>query len=165
MNDSIGCHTACVVELVGEQWLADAGYPVYAPIQIDPLRETQASSAWLDYTLTPAGPDEYTVTQSPHARPYAFTLINKSVTAARYRAATLDDYGEQGLFLGRLIVLRVVDGKVQRFDSSQETNAVEVFVRGSKHEETLGDDPAAALSARFGVNLRVLREAFAALRG
>ncbi len=165
MKDSIGCHTACVIELGGEQWLADAGYPVYAPLKIDPVRETRASSPWLDYSLTPAGPDEYTVTQTPHARPYAFTLINTPVTAARYRAATLDDYGEQGLFLSRLIVLRVVDGKVQRFDSSQETNAVEVFERGRKHEEALGDDPAAALSARFGLNLRILREAFAALRG
>ncbi len=165
MKDSIGCHTACVVALGGEQWLVDAGYPVYAPLRIDPLRETQARSAWLDYSLTPVGPDEYIVTQSPHARPYAFTLINKPVSIARYRAATLDDYGEQGLFLSRLIVLRVVHGRVQRFDSSQETNAVEVFERGRKHEEALGDDPAAALSARFGISQRVLREAFAVLRG
>ncbi|HRA55329.1 MAG TPA: arylamine N-acetyltransferase [Thermoflexales bacterium] len=165
MSESIGCHTACVVEWGGEQWLADAGYPVYAPLRIDPLGETQASSPWMDYSLTPAGPDEYIVTQSPHARPYAFTLINKPVSIARYRAATIDDYGEQGLFLSRIIVLRASPGHVQRFDSSQETNAVEVFEGGQKREEALGDDPAAALSARFGVNLRVLREAFAALRG
>lgn len=163
MKDSVGCHTACVIELDGESWIADAGYPVYAPIRIDPGAPTTALSRWMTYTLTPAGAGEYVLTQAPHPKPYAFNFINRPVTDARYRAATLNDYGQDGLFLSRVILVRVVDGRPCRFDSNAWPPALEVFEHGRVHEERLGDDKVDVLSARFQISARVLREAFTAL--
>lgn len=163
MRDSIGCHTASVVTLDDQAWLADVGYPVYTTLKIDPARETRAASPWMNYALRPAGPDEYVVTQSPHPKDYVFNLINRPVTDARYRAATLNDYAEQGLFLSRIILVRVIDGHPQRFDSSASPQVIETFVDGVKREEPLVGDPATTLSSRFGVHAHVLQEAFAAL--
>lgn len=163
MNDSVGCHTACVVRLDGESWLADAGYPVYAPIRINPGAPTSARSPWMAYTLTPSGPSEFVLTQAPHPKPYAFNFIDRPVSDARYRAATLNDYGEEGLFLSRIILVRVVGGRPHRFDSNAWPHTLEVFDHGHNHEERLGDDKIDVLSACFQISPRVLRAAFAAL--
>ena len=40
MVDLIGCHTAIVVRFGNENWLVDAGYPLYAPLQLRPNQPT-----------------------------------------------------------------------------------------------------------------------------
>ncbi len=161
MHEHVGCHTALVVHLDGQDWLVDMGYPLYVPVRIDATQTTTAASPQMGYTLTPAGPQRYTVEQQPHPKPYAFTLDTTPVDSRPYWRATCADYDSQGLFLNRVIIHKIVDERTWRFDSQEQPYCLQTFEHGTRTDHALAADPSAQLSAHFGMARSIIAKALA----
>ena len=141
MNESVGCHTATVIELDGQEWLADAGFPVHVPVQLDPTRVTESPSEWMTYSAhpLPSLPDHvFTIERSAHPTPYCFTVHNTPVADADYRAATARDYGPAGLFLREVIINKVVDDQLWRFSSRDPHPNIHTFANGQRVDHRIG---------------------------
>lgn len=119
MGDSIGCHTAIVIILDGHKWLVDVGLPLYALLPMSSRGVMHRSSPFLHYTVRPDGRSHYQIEQRPHPKPIAFTLIDEPVDEATYRAATEDDYGENGHFLDFVIINKVINNQPWRFNMAE----------------------------------------------
>ena len=166
MNEHIGCHTATVIELDGAQWLADAGFPVHVPLQLNPKQQTQSESNWMTYTARPLPNHVFMIERPAHPNPYCFTVHNTSIADADYRAATLRDYGPNGLFLREVIINKVVDDQLWRFSSRDPQPSLHTFVDGQRVDHPIGvhghpqhEEIAHAVAAKFGIDEATLREA------
>lgn len=167
MGESVGCHTACVIELASARYLVDVGIPLHVPVPLDATQATQAEGPHHAYTITPEAANRFTVTRDRHPRPYIFTLIDEPVPDADYRAATTADYGPDGLFLDRMIITRIVDGRVWRFGSDSQPRQIEAFSKeGHKTYYLLGDDDdvtAKRVARHFGMDADITGAALGAL--
>lgn len=167
MNDVIGCHSAIVIRLEGEKYLVDVGLPVHQPLRLDSTQRTERESPYHTYYATPQV-GMYEITRDRHPRPYCFTLVDRPLSDEDYRATVTHDYTEDGLFLDRVIVVRVVDGKVHRFTAEGVPYHIESFEEGDKTYIYLGDDldyVARRVSEKFGVDLDIMRGALRITEG
>jgi arylamine N-acetyltransferase len=163
MGDSTGCHSALVVSLQGEEWLVDVGIPVFAPILVDPARSTSAQSPFHSYVLEPSGVGAYRLTRDRHPRPYVYDFRATPVSERAYRAAVEGDYDlRTGLFLDRVVLNKVIGGIQQRFSSLESPLRIQSFRSGVESHEELGEDPAAELAVRFGLEASILSVALGA---
>jgi N-acetyltransferase len=162
MNQTIGCHTAIVVEIGDQRFLVDAGYPIYGALPLDPQRATVCETPYLTFEAEPIGAGEYLITNRPHPKPYMFNLIDRPIDDATYRAATIADYGPGGFFLNRVILRKVIDGCIWRFDSNLP-RVLEQFRAGERIEHPLDDAPAPQLSRRFQISEPIVAAALASL--
>jgi arylamine N-acetyltransferase len=161
MGDSIGCHTAIVIILEGEKWLVDAGLPLHTPIPLDPGRVTQRKSPFFLYTVTPEAQNVFRVDRSPHPLPYAFTLVDRPVTRSTYRASTVKDYDQNGHFLDRVIVNRVVGDRLWRFNAGEKPWRLDSFVWGERSQHPIMGRPAPAVARRFQMDEKMIEMALA----
>ena len=130
MGDSIGCHAAIVILLGGQKYLADITIPVHAAIHIDSRKMVKRRTALFDYTLRPASENKYEVERSHRPSKNLFSLIDIPVNLPDYLAIVEDDYTEvSGRFLQSVVMVKVVDEKVQRFFSDQKPYKLESFDR------------------------------------
>ncbi|MCB8987953.1 MAG: arylamine N-acetyltransferase [Ardenticatenaceae bacterium] len=159
MGETVGCHTAIVAQLEGLNWLVDAGFPLYAPLLIDPQGTVGRASRWQQYTVRPDGRARYQIERAPHPKPNAFTLIDEPVSDAAYRAAATADYGPNGLFLDRVIINKVVNGRPYRYNAAENRDQMESFSGGRRIEHALDGDPVTAVAAHFQMDAGVLRAA------
>ena len=159
MGDSIGCHTAIVLMLDGSKWLVDAGLPLHAPLPLNPSGVTGRRSPFFRYSVKPEGAGCYEIERNPHPLPYAFTLVDRPVSDAIYRAATAADYGENGLFLDRVIVNRVIGERLWRFNAGERPWRFDTFTWGEREEHIIVGDPSASVAQRFGMKKEVITNA------
>jgi hypothetical protein len=159
MGETIGCHTAIIIHLDGAKWLVDAGLPVYQPVQVNPDEVTQRSTPFLNFTVKPDGGSRYQIERAPHPVLNAFTLLDKPIDAETYLAATTADYGEKGFFLDRVLINKVINDRVYRFNSEESTTQLEHFWRGEKFVDELPDDGGTAVARHFGMDETVVRKA------
>ncbi len=164
MGRDIGVHTAVVVRIGTTKWLVDVGMPLYGPLPFSPAAPTTARAPFHTYTVTPEVRDSYTITRDRHPNPYCFTLRDQPIPDANYRTATAADYGPRGLFLDRVILLKVVGGRISRFDSAAAEPGLESFGNSGRTLQPLPDDPADALAAHFRTDAATIRAALAAVR-
>ncbi len=167
MNESIGCHTATIIFLDGQKYLVDVGLPIYAPLLISENQPTQTQSTFHTYTVMPQGNDTYEISRDQHPRPYCFTLQDIPVNEVDYRAVTTNDYGDDGLFLDRVIINLVVNGVQWRF-GSETPYQLEKFVDGDKSYYLLGDDlksVAHQVGKKFEIDEDIIFNALTALEG
>lgn len=168
MGASVGVHSAIIVLLDGAKWLVDVGMPLYAPLPLDPAHPTTADGDFHTYTATPKGDDTYAITRDRHPNPYCFTLRDRPIPDAAYGEATSRDYGPDGLFLDRVILLKVVGGRIWRFDSAAAARCIEAFENGERtvHPLPHGATPALAdaLATHFRVDAATIRAALAAVQ-
>jgi len=164
MGDSIGCHTAIILLVDGMKWLVDAGYPLYAPLPISPHGVMHRATAFMSYAVYPEGDAVYQVEQQPHPNPNAFTLIDAPIADAAYRAATTADYGPDGFFLDRIVVNKVVDGTLWRFNSTEKPWRLNRFQNGARVDVDIIGDAATAVARHFQMDEAVVQTAFAALQ-
>jgi arylamine N-acetyltransferase len=166
MYDYVGCHTAAVVQLDGGQWMADAGFPVLAPLQLDPRQTTRATSRWLSYTALPQPNHVFVLERAPHPKPYMFTVHNRPIADADYRAATTNDYGPNGLFLQEVNINKVVDGALWRFSTRELPLHLETFAGEQRIDIPIQgdegdlDQAAHVIALKFGMDEPTVREAF-----
>jgi arylamine N-acetyltransferase len=163
MKTTTGCHTAAIIRLNGDRWLADADFPVHAPLPLSPSSATHRATPYMTYTAQPDGADRYEITRARHPAPYCFTLIDRPVPDAPYRAATTQDYGPSGLFLHEVIVTRVVDGCIWRFASHERPERLACFQDGTRTDHPIEGDVAEAVARRFGMDAGVVEAALAAV--
>lgn len=164
MGDHAACHTAIVLELAGRRWLVDAGYPLYAALPLEPSQASERASELLTYTARPVAPGEYLIENRPHPTPYVFNLIDRPVADADYcRAATADYHPSDGLFLKRIVIRKVADGRIWRFDSDARPFHLQAFHAGERADQPISGNLASALNQRFGIDQAVLTNALAAL--
>lgn len=164
MGEARGCHTAIIVRLGGQRWLVDVGMPLYLPVPLNPAAPTQRRTAHHTYIATPldSAGHHYMITRDRHPRPDCFTLIDHPVADEVYRAATTADYGADGLFLDRVVINRVVEGVIWRFDGVSAPYHLESFRNGDKTYHLLGHDHRSivpTVAGRFGMDAALLREA------
>lgn len=165
MGEQVGCHTAIVIGLDGQQWLVDVGLPIYAALPLDESQPMHRATPILTYHTVPIGAGKFEIERSPHPRPNCFTLINRPIEPVAYHAATTRDYGDGGLFLDRVVINKVVDGEVWRFNSSEQPLHLEQFIKGERVDHVLeGDFDAvgAVVGRRFGIAAEIVQ---AALKG
>ncbi|VAW32843.1 hypothetical protein MNBD_CHLOROFLEXI01-4254 [hydrothermal vent metagenome] len=161
MGESIGCHTAIIILLDGQKWLADAGLPICVPLPISNRGVIHRSSPFLHYIIRPNGRSRYQIERRPHPRQIAFTLIDTPVDDATYRAATAADYGEDSLFLDVVIVNKIIHNQAWRFNMAEWPWRLNRFEWGQRFDTELEGDAATAVAKHFGLDTAVVQQAFA----
>ena len=159
MGETVGCHTAIVLEIEGQRWLADAGLPLYAALPISDEEPLQRETPFHTYTVRPDGRRRFQIERDRHPKPNCFTLIDQPVPEAVYRKATIADYGPRGLFLDRVIINKVIEDVPWRFNSGEQPLRLESFSNGQKEDILLGDNVAAELAQHFAMDEELLRRA------
>jgi hypothetical protein len=164
MGDTVGCHTACIIEADGERWLVDAGLPLHVPVPLDADKTTEAVSPYLTYSAVPSGEQRFQIERAPHPHPNCFTLLDTPIDEDSYRAATIADYDVNGLFLDKIIVNKVVDGNLCRFNGTERPYHIQRFV-DSDRTDTVFDDQSANNAAEqvaqfFTIDQTMLKQAF-----
>jgi len=138
MGDTRGCHAAIVILLNGKKYLVDITIPVYAAVCIDPQKTVKRRTALFDYTLRPVSENKYDVERSHRPGKNLFTLIDVPVSLPDYLAIVEYDYNEvTGRFLKGVVMVKVVDGKAQRFFSDQKPYKLESFDRAGRTEKII----------------------------
>lgn len=164
MGAAVGCHSAIVVTLAGQKYLVDVGYPLHAVPPLCDDGATTAENAIMDYTVEPLGESRYAIWRELEPRGSAFQLNDSAVSAADYRAIGIHDYRHNGgQFLNEVVIHKVVDDQLWRFNSGEKPWRLQQFVHGERRDHTLGDDPAAELARKFGIARAVVAEALAVL--
>ena len=161
MGETTGCHTAIVVRLEGARWLVDAGFPVYTPLQLLGDAPIEGWSPYQTYTLEPLPDRRYELWRAPHPSPYCFTLLDRPVPDADYRAATTRDYGRGGLFLDQVIVTKVVDGQIWRFASRERPYQLVTFHGGERTDHPIDGDVAETVGRHFRIDAEIVWTALA----
>ncbi|MFZ4826374.1 MAG: arylamine N-acetyltransferase [Phototrophicaceae bacterium] len=154
------CHSAIVCNLQGRRYLVDVGLPLFAPIEILPQQQSKAQSLFFKYTLHPIAPDEYEVVRHPHARPQCFLFRDRAVQLERYEARTQGDYEPDGYFLDAVIIHKVINNTIWRFNGRESLRQVECF--SSNHEKKIipiTKPLAPVLSEMFKMDLHTLKVA------
>ncbi|MGD9091327.1 MAG: arylamine N-acetyltransferase [Anaerolineales bacterium] len=159
MKETRSCHTAIILKIDGRRWLVDVGIPLHTPIPIDPAKQSGRVSAFHNYTLTPSGGHLYQVERNRHPSPYVYTLIDEPVEEEIYRMATTADYGENGFFLDRLIVNKVIDERVWRFNSGESPAHLESFRDGLQSKTPIDGEVATVVAAHFSMDVEIVRTA------
>ncbi|GAB4516288.1 MAG: hypothetical protein OHK0046_21380 [Anaerolineae bacterium] len=144
MRDMNACHTAIVINLNHQKTLVDVGLPLHAPLLLNPDKTTKRETAFHTYTITPDAANHYVIERDRHPRTDCFMLVDTPVPEDAYCAATTQDYDTNGLFLDRVIIVRVVEGQVWRFQDEGAPYVLETFVEGYKRYAFLGDEMDAA---------------------
>jgi len=139
----------------------DVGLPIYALLPISNRGVMHRSSPFLHYTVRPDGRSTYQIERRPHPKQNAFTLIDEPVDDATYRAATANDYGENGLFLEFVIINKVINQQAWRFNMAERPWALNRFEWGQKFDTVLGDDAVTDVAKHFGMETAVVQRAFA----
>ncbi len=170
MHESRGCHTAIVIRLGDERWLVDVGYPLYLPVPLLTGQTAQRQTPFHTYTAIPQPGNRYEIQRDRHPKAYTFTLIDRPIPDAVYRAATTADYEDDGHFLREVIVHRVIDGRVWRFNSRTDPHLLESFpALGDPQSATIEPlsiaDAPARLARLFRMDQAVLHRAFDSLAG
>ncbi len=160
MSSSIACHSAIVVLLDGRRYLVDVGYPVHAVLPLDITRKTELAHPILNYTIEPRGDGRYEIQRQTTRDIHGFMLIDQPVPDADYRAVGIHDYRRDGgQFLNEVVIHKVVDGKLWRFNSDQRPFRLQQFVDGERRDHPLGASPAADVAAKFGLDEGLVAEA------
>jgi arylamine N-acetyltransferase len=163
METKVGCHTAMVLTIDGQPWLADVGLPLFSPIPLDANAPTQRTNPLVSYHVRPDGESRYQIERNPHPSPYAFTLIDRPIDDEDYRAATTGDYGPGGLFLNRVIVNKIINERIWRFNSADAPLRLESFENGERTDHTITGDAAQVVGEHFGMDVETVRAALAAV--
>lgn len=159
MGESIGCHAAIIVHLDDDLWLADVGLPVYVPLALHPRNKTSRTSRFHKYFVTPKALDVYDIDRDRHPKRNCYTLIKVPVAQEQFKTAIADDYGQNGLFLDRVIVTKVIGDRVWRFNSGEVPYQMERFKDGQREVLDLPNDlrgAAQSIGQRFGIEEQII---------
>lgn len=164
MGESLGCHSAIVVLLDGQKILVDVGLPLYAILPLREGLESTAESHFMSYTAKPLAAGRFEIWRSVPRDERVFQLNDKPVGEAEYRVVTLHDYRHDGgQFLNEVVIRKVLNDQLWRFNSNVQPLVLQEFVDGERRDHAMGGDAAAELAAKFGIAREVVAEAMAAL--
>ncbi len=164
MGTSIGCHSAIIIWLDGDKRLVDVGFPLHAVLPL-PERETVAvASPFFRYEVEFAEANRYRIWRRPHPRDLTFTLVDEPVSDADYRATTVHDYRHDGgQFLSEIVIHKVINEQLWRFNSDDLPPHVQVFVDGQRQNHYLDGDVAGRLASTFDMDRVIVAGAMRAM--
>ncbi len=164
MGSTIGCHSAIVVLLDGEKFLVDVGFPLHTILPLPAGPESSAESPFMRYTAKALGQGRYEIWRDVPRDERVFQLNDMAVGEADYRAITLHDYRHDGgQFLNDVVIHKVIDEQLWRFNSDERPLRLQQFVAGQRHDHKLGGNAAAEVADKFGIAPDVVAEAFRAI--
>ena len=164
MGEHVGCHSAIVLRLAGQKWLVDVGFPLYTCLPIQAGQETRAECPLMHYRLLPQGDESYLLLRENLPRAHSFTLRDRPVADDAYRAIGIHDYRHDGgQFLNEVVIQKVVAEQLWRFHSDVQPLCLQQFVHDERRDHLLGEDPAAELAVKFGIERQILAEALRAV--
>jgi arylamine N-acetyltransferase len=147
------CHTACMITLHRQKYLADVAIPIHCALPVYPSQITRRSTEFHHYTIRPEQNHRYAIERSHHPKRRVFTLIDIPVPLENYYRAVRNDYEETGYFLDRVIIVKVIEGCLWRFSSADTPFRLEGFDKISRQERMLDRDAlASSLAAHFGID-------------
>lgn len=152
MGASIGCHSAIVVLLGGQKYLVDVGYPLHAILPLRFGQETEAASPFMRYRVKSHSDCRYEIWRDLPKHEIVFHLNDKAIGEAEYRAITFQDYRHDGgLFLNEIVINKVIDDQLWRFNSDELPLRLQQFVAGQRRDHALEGDVAGHVAAKFGI--------------
>lgn len=146
LGNGQGSHSALVLLLNGQKRLVDVGIPLYTSLRLHETQSTRIASYFHTYLAHPQGDGRYTIERTNHPHRELYTLLDRPVADATYRTTMLRDDRTQGRFLDRVLINKVIEGKVWRFDSSDRPLRIEAIEPTNKTEILL---PASLLARRL----------------
>jgi arylamine N-acetyltransferase len=148
-----GCHTACVIPLNGQKYLADVAIPIHCALPISANQITRRANEFHQYTIRPISVDRYAIERSHHPKRRIFTLVDVPIPIDEYRGAVQRDYEETGYFLDRVIIVKVIGSRIWRFSSVEFPYKLEGFDKKSRKEVLLETNGLAkSLAEFFGID-------------
>ena len=164
MGSAIGCHSAIVLLLDGQKVLVDVGFPLHAILPLMDGGESTVKSPFMRYTVKPLSDRRFEIWRDLPRPERVFLLKDNAVGEAEYRATTLHDYRHDGgQFLKEVVIHKVIDDQLWRFNSDERPFRLQQFIVGKRHDHVLGDDPAGAVADKFGIARDVVAEALRAI--
>ena len=154
-------HCALITIIDGLRYIADAGWPLPAAIPLSDSEPTAGSVPVYDYHIEPSGEGRWRVwRKSGDFEQDCFTLKAAPVPHDTFRARLIRDHFDDGLFLNNVIIHRVIDGRLLRFD---QTKGLIERVPGDERsipwtEEQAADVPA-AVAQLFAMDGAIIRQA------
>ncbi len=153
MGNQRGCHAAIVLDLNGHKMLTDVAIPLLVALPIHPGRMTRRSTWLHTYTIRPDGADRYQILRTRHPKPNIYTLHDTPVSDSDYRRTIAQDYGEAGLFLDRVILVKIIGERLWRFSSNELPYRMESFGRDGRQETPIHPQRlSGVLAERFSMN-------------
>jgi hypothetical protein len=138
--------------------------PIYLPLPFGPEAAPSRRTLFQTYTVRPDGADGagvYQVERAPHPSPNCFTLFDRPIPDASYRAALTADYEPTGFFNDRVILTKVIGDRIWRFNGVNPPR-LESFVYGDRADHALEGNTADAVADRFGIDAETVRTALRA---
>lgn len=147
------CHTASIITLQGQKYLADVTIPIQCALPIYTNQITRRSNEFHHYTIRPESNYRYAVERSHHPKRRIFTLVDVPIPLEDYRHAVQEDYEETGYFLDRVVIVKVIEDRLWCFSSVDTPFKLEGFDKTSKQEVILERNSLAkSLSENFGID-------------
>lgn len=165
IEDRDSAHSAIILFINEQKYIVDIGYPLYAPILIPQKEIAITSSPFSSYHVKALKENKYVVENHPHLKPYLFHLADAPVTRKDYVKIATDDYDDQGLFLDRIILRKLVNNKPTRFDDQDLPLNIHILEKGER-KRTLIDvsNLISALNSHFHISEVILKQAFTILK-
>jgi len=147
------CHTASVIQFHEQRYLADVAIPIHCALPIHANQLTRRSTEFHHYTIRPERNRRYSIERSHHPKRRIFTFVDVPVPLEEYCGAVQRDYEETGYFLDRVIIVKMIEGRLWRFSSIDLPYKLEGFDKASKQEVLLeANTLAKSLSEHFGID-------------
>jgi arylamine N-acetyltransferase len=161
IKDKNSLHSAIIVSVDSKKYLVDIGYPLYAPIPINRNKVSVIQLNQIEYRSTYLSDEKYLVENYPHPKPYLYHLTDKPISTKEYLQICIDDYGENGLFLDRIIIRKVKKGIPTRFDSEDLPYNIHLLQNGQKSKKLLHEEKMIlTLSEYYNINIDIIKEVF-----
>jgi len=147
------CHTASIITLHGQKYLADVTIPIQSALPIHTDQITRRATSFHHYTIRPESNSRYAIERSHLPKRRIFTLVDVPISLAEYRKAVQRDYEETGYFLDRVVIVKVVEDRLWCFSSDEPPFKMEGFNKAGKQEVMVETKTLAkSLSENFGID-------------
>lgn len=163
MGETVGCHSAIILDVEGSRYLVDVGIPIHTVLLLRTDAPTRRPAQFHTYILRPDGAGQFQVERTNHPKRNIYTLFDRPINESDYRAVVTQDYGQDGLFLDRVVITKVIDEQVWRFNSGEKPYQLEAFAGKEKRSVPLPEDAAGALANHFSMSPHIISAALHAV--
>jgi arylamine N-acetyltransferase len=158
---TVNPHCALVVSIKDRLYMADAGYPVAAALELDAERTTTVDTPVYRFYAEPVGDNRWLIRRFSGAfESVCFVLKADPIDEAAFHTRLLRDHEPDGLFLDNVIIHLAQGDAVLRYSEDKglvrRTFGREDSVPLTPEEQA---NLPSALSRRFGLDEQVLRAA------
>lgn len=165
-SETVNPHCALIVQIEGEPYIADVGYPISTALRLDIRKNTSVKTPVYHFTAIPHARNRWEVRRKVGIfEGSSFVIKADPIDEATFRTRLVQDHEPRGLFLTEVIVSRTNSEHMLRYSEDKglvkRTQEGEESVYLSQEEEA---DLPATLARLFQYDEAILRKAFSAQR-